>query len=175
MSLLGFVLSKILPAPKECIFCKARKGPDFNVVAEDDNYIMFSDIRPAAAQHYLIVPKKHIETIQTLKKEDVGIVREMLNMGEKYFDEQGVPKEERRFGFHIPPAVFINHLHFHCLALPLKGMFSGYMFSVAESKDPNYLKGWGVFVEVNQAINILEKEGTFTVSAVQDPLASPRL
>jgi hypothetical protein len=120
-------------------------------------------------------------------------VREMLNMGEKYFDEQGVPKEERRsvilslltkvvfgmmssrFGFHVPPMVFINHLHLHCLALPLNGRMGEFLFSVAEPKGPDYLKGWGWFAEVHQVINILEKGETVWLSAVNDPLPSPRL
>jgi histidine triad (HIT) family protein len=55
----------------DCIFCKliARDFP-VEPVYEDDDYIVLNDLHPKAKTHMLLIPKKHIETINDLEDSD---------------------------------------------------------------------------------------------------------
>ena len=64
---------------EQCKFCEIIKGKrkaDF--VYEDDDLVVFKDIRPAAPIHLLIVPRKHIRSINDLTEEDQGILEKMF-------------------------------------------------------------------------------------------------
>ena len=51
----------------DCIFCKIiKKELPAEVVYEDDMVLAFKDIRPLAPVHVLVIPKRHIESIQDL-------------------------------------------------------------------------------------------------------------
>ncbi|PVG04105.1 HIT-like protein [Serendipita vermifera] len=162
--LCGVILKKLRPEPDHCVFCDVADGPNFKVVSEDANYTMFVDRTPAAIQHYLVIPKKHIESVRTLSKADVPLVRDMWNMGERYFDLHEIQQKDRRFGFHIPPFNSVDHLHLHCFVLPFTSNKGRYKYSIFKSGNAHYTKGWGWFVEVQQAIDILEKGSRIGVS-----------
>jgi histidine triad (HIT) family protein len=50
----------------DCIFCKIIAGQiPCNKVYEDDDMLAFHDIRPIAPVHFLIIPKRHIESLLT--------------------------------------------------------------------------------------------------------------
>lgn len=62
----------------DCLFCKmiAREiEPD--VVFESDTLLAFRDINPQAPTHILIVPKKHIATLNDLQSKDAGTIGDM--------------------------------------------------------------------------------------------------
>ena len=55
----------------DCIFCKIAAGEiPSNKVYEDDRILCFHDLDPQAPVHVLIIPKKHIESIDVVKEED---------------------------------------------------------------------------------------------------------
>ena len=55
----------------DCIFCKiAEKEIPSNVVYEDDKILCFHDLEPQAPVHVLIIPKKHIASMDDVKAED---------------------------------------------------------------------------------------------------------
>ena len=57
---------------EDCLFCKIIKGEiPSNKVYEDEEIFAFTDINPQAPIHILVVPKKHIESVAKLEKEDV--------------------------------------------------------------------------------------------------------
>lgn len=59
-----------------CIFCKITSGQDANTVLEmeNDEFVIFKDIKPASQHHYLAVTKEHHNSLKTLNKshEDLG-------------------------------------------------------------------------------------------------------
>ena len=56
----------------DCIFCKiANKEINSEIIYENENVIAFKDLNPLANLHFLIVPKKHYETILEISDSDV--------------------------------------------------------------------------------------------------------
>lgn len=52
-----------------CIFCKIASGQiPSTKVYEDDEFVAFNDINPAAPFHVLVIPRQHIETLSTVPK-----------------------------------------------------------------------------------------------------------
>ena len=59
----------------ECLFCKIinREIPA-DIVYEDEHVLAFNDISPMAPTHQLIIPKKHIATLNDIEEDDLGLV-----------------------------------------------------------------------------------------------------
>lgn len=61
----------------DCIFCKIANGEiPSNLVYENDSVVAFNDINPAAPVHILVIPKKHVESLNEL--EDKNLMAELL-------------------------------------------------------------------------------------------------
>lgn len=102
-----------------CIFCKIINGEiPSEKVYEDDNVLAFKDINPVTPIHVLIIPKKHIENVLEIKKEDNELLSEMFEAIKKVANLVGVEKS----GFRIvsncgkDAGQEVMHLHFHLLA-----------------------------------------------------------
>ncbi len=62
-----------------CIFCKIISGEiPSEKIFESDKIYAFRDINPAAPEHILIVPKKHIENLESATVADSGYLSEMF-------------------------------------------------------------------------------------------------
>ena len=58
----------------DCIFCKLASGEiPTNVAYEDDKIFCFHDAEPQAPVHVLVIPKKHIASLDDLKPEDEAL------------------------------------------------------------------------------------------------------
>jgi len=102
----------------ECLFCKIAKGEvPSDIVYEDDKIIAFKDIHPKAPVHILILPKKHIPSVNQLEPEDKELVGESILVAQKIAKEQGVDKTGYRLIFNIgkDAGETIGHLHLHLL------------------------------------------------------------
>ena len=63
----------------DCLFCRIVAGEiPSQKVFEDDEILAFKDIRPLAPMHVLIVPKRHIESLDTTTEADAGLLGRML-------------------------------------------------------------------------------------------------
>jgi len=103
---------------EECIFCKiASKELPANVVYEDEEIIAFKDINPAAPVHILIIPKKHVEKLTDIKKEDEAIIGRIYTVINDIAKSQGI--DERGFRVIVncgeEGGQVVQHLHFHLL------------------------------------------------------------
>ena len=103
----------------DCLFCKIIKGEiPSQKVYEDEEILAFKDINPAAPVHILVIPKKHIDSIVKMEKEDEALVGKIYTVINKIAEEQGVKEE----GFRVIVNCGKNggqevmHLHFHLLA-----------------------------------------------------------
>ena len=63
----------------DCLFCKLVNGEiPTEIVFQSDTVFAFKDIEPQAPHHILIIPKKHISTLNDLRDEDSGLVSELI-------------------------------------------------------------------------------------------------
>jgi len=100
-----------------CIFCKIvlREIPSL-IVAETDQVLVFKDINPKASIHDLIIPKKHIQDIQALSKQDGALMGEIILMAQQLARELSGSQSFRLVSNNGPAVQLVSHLHFHFLA-----------------------------------------------------------
>ena len=68
----------------DCLFCKiVSEEIPCNKVYENDHVLAFDDIEPQAPVHVLIIPKKHITSINDLNQSDKNICSEMFFVAQK--------------------------------------------------------------------------------------------
>ena len=68
----------------DCIFCKiANKELPAKIVFADENFVAFDDINPKAPVHILIVPRRHIFSVDHLEREDKELIGEMILTAQK--------------------------------------------------------------------------------------------
>lgn len=63
----------------DCIFCKiVNKEIPSEIVYEDTDVLAFKDVHPIAPMHILIIPKRHIESIDKMKEGDINLIGRMV-------------------------------------------------------------------------------------------------
>ena len=79
--------------------------------------VVFKDIRPHAPVHLLIVPKKHIRSVNDLTEEDSPILSEMIMRAKEIAKEQAISGSGYRLLFNIERGggQVIFHLHMHLM------------------------------------------------------------
>jgi histidine triad (HIT) family protein len=76
---------------KDCIFCNIVNGEKpTEFLYQDDTLVVFSDIYPQAPVHLLVVPRKHIRSINDLKQEDGPIVSHVLMVAKDMAKKESV-------------------------------------------------------------------------------------
>ncbi len=99
----------------DCIFCKiANKEIPSNFIYEDENVIAFNDLNPQAPVHFLVVPKKHYESLNTIDSKEA--FADIFSAVPKICEKLGV-KEYRTVvntGESAGQSVF--HIHVHVMA-----------------------------------------------------------
>jgi histidine triad (HIT) family protein len=105
---------------EDCIFCKIVSGKiPSKKVYEDDDMLAFHDIHPQAPVHFMIVPKKHIDSLAETRPEDAPVLGRMLAVAGRLAREQGSPDGFRtvintgRIGRQD-----VYHLHIHIIGGP---------------------------------------------------------
>jgi len=87
------------------------------VVYQDEKILAFRDIEPKAPIHLLIVPKKHILSVDHLRKGDRGLIGELFLVAQKLARKYKVDKTGYRLIFNIgkDAGQTVDHLHLHLL------------------------------------------------------------
>lgn len=104
---------------KDCLFCNIVNGnTDTQFLLETDEAVVFKDINPHAPVHLLIVPKRHIRSINDLTDEDRAIVAELLMLGKEMARRQHVAEAGYKLLFNVEygGGQRVFHLHLHLLA-----------------------------------------------------------
>ena len=103
----------------ECLFCRivAREVPG-QIVFEDSELLVFKDINPQAPLHVLIIPKKHIATMNDLSPEDDALVGSMFRRAAALAKEHGYSERGYRtvFNCNRDAGQTVFHIHLHLLA-----------------------------------------------------------
>ena len=103
---------------EECIFCKIIKGEiPSEKVYEDDMVLSFKDIEPCAPVHVLIIPKKHIRSINDLTEEDSNIIAHIYLVAKKIAHELDLEEKGYRIVTNCGEEAgqTVPHIHFHLL------------------------------------------------------------
>ncbi len=100
-----------------CIFCKIiNKEIPSEIIYEDDKILIFNDINPEAPVHFLVIPKKHIESAEKIDSENSNIISHIFIKISEI-----TKKLELKNGFRIinncgaDGGQTVNHIHFHVL------------------------------------------------------------
>ena len=101
----------------DCVFCMiANHEIPSNIAYEDDKIICFHDLDPQAPVHVLVIPKKHIESLDDVKEEDKELMGHIMITIKKIAAELGLEKGYRVVSNNGEDAFqTVKHLHFHIL------------------------------------------------------------
>jgi histidine triad (HIT) family protein len=104
----------------DCIFCKIVEGKiPSRKVYEDDDMLAFHDINPVAPVHFMIIPKKHVDSLATVGPEHVEVLGKMMAKAGTLARENGSPEGFRtivntgKIGRQD-----VYHLHIHIIGGP---------------------------------------------------------
>jgi len=102
-----------------CLFCRISAGEiPSSKVYEDDEVFAFNDINPQAPLHVLVVPKRHIATVNDLAPGDDGLVGTLVRRAAAIATEKGYAERGYRtvFNCNAEAGQTVFHLHLHLLA-----------------------------------------------------------
>lgn len=100
----------------ECVFCKIVNGSNpTEIIYEDDNLIAFPDLHPQAPTHVLIIPKKHIRSLNEIY--DGQIIVDMIKAAKQIAKDKGIFDRGYRIVINTGAEghQIIQHLHMHLL------------------------------------------------------------
>ena len=103
----------------DCLFCKIIGGQiPGNIVFQDDQLVAFKDINPQAPLHALIVPRRHIASLNDLTPGDDALVGSMFRAAAALAKEQGYAERGYRtvFNTNREAGQTVFHIHLHLLA-----------------------------------------------------------
>jgi histidine triad (HIT) family protein len=101
-----------------CLFCKiVKREIPASIVYEDDRVIAFNDINPQAPTHVLVVPKRHIPSLNDMTPEDDGIVGEVVRRAAAIAAERGISAGGYRtvFNTNRDAGQTVFHIHLHLI------------------------------------------------------------
>ena len=102
----------------DCLFCKIVAGQiPATIVFQDDHVVAFKDITPRAPTHVLIVPRRHVASLNDLVADDDALVGEMVRAAAAIAREQGLAERGYRtvFNCNADAGQTVFHIHLHLL------------------------------------------------------------
>jgi histidine triad (HIT) family protein len=102
----------------DCIFCKiVKKEIPSEIIYEDENILSFKDINPVAPVHILIVPKKHIDSVNEIEEIDKELAGELILVAKKIAKQLNVDNGYKlAFNVGKEGGQLIPHLHMHLVS-----------------------------------------------------------
>lgn len=98
----------------DCIFCKIIKGDIPSTrIHEDDDVVVFNDIRPIAPVHFMIVPKLHVESLAECDANQQALLGKMLLLAPKLAKNQGLNGFRTMINTGRGGGQEVFHLHVH--------------------------------------------------------------
>jgi len=102
----------------DCLFCKIIQGDiPSRKVFENERILAFHDIQPAAPVHILIIPKKHIPTMNEVTDEDDALMAELFATARQIAKELNIAESGYRLvnNCNAEGGQVVYHLHLHLL------------------------------------------------------------
>jgi histidine triad (HIT) family protein len=102
----------------DCLFCRIIAGEiPGTIVYKDDRLVALQDINPQAPMHVLVLPRRHIASLNELTDQDDGLVGEMIRRGAALAAEHGHAGRGYRvvFNTNADAGQTVFHIHLHVL------------------------------------------------------------
>ena len=100
----------------DCIFCKIAAGEiPTEILYQDEDLIVFPDIKPVTPVHLLVVPRKHIPSLAQMAADETPIVGKMTRVANQLAREQGIAESGYRLTINsgADSGQIVPHLHMH--------------------------------------------------------------
>ena len=101
-----------------CLFCRiVRREIPASLVYEDDQIVAFNDINPQAPTHVLIIPKRHVETLNALEAGDDPLIGAMARVAASIAQDRGIADSGYRTvcNTNRDAGQTVFHIHLHLL------------------------------------------------------------
>lgn len=102
----------------DCLFCKILEGEiPAEVIYESETALAFRDINPKAPLHVLVIPRKHIATINDIEKDDEAIIGSLYTAAREIAAKEGMADEGYRAVMNCNESAgqSVFHIHLHLL------------------------------------------------------------
>lgn len=102
----------------DCLFCKIADGEiESNILYQDELVLAFEDINPQAPTHTLIIPKRHIPTVNDLTQDDNNLVGHMLQVAKNLAKDADIAEDGYRLllNCNANGGQEVYHIHLHLL------------------------------------------------------------
>jgi len=101
-----------------CLFCRIiSREIQATIVYEDEQLVAFNDINPQAPTHVLLVPRRHIESLNDLTRDDDQLVGELVRRAAAIAKQRGISASGFRtvFNTNVDAGQSVFHIHLHLL------------------------------------------------------------
>lgn len=100
----------------DCLFCKIiNQSIPADIVWEDDKVLAFRDVNPQAPTHILVIPRKHIATINDIEPSDHTLIGQLFGTARQLAAQEGLSDDGYRLIMNCNEqggqTVFHIHLH----------------------------------------------------------------
>lgn len=102
----------------DCLFCKMAEGSlETEVVYEDEFILAFRDINPQAPTHVLVIPRRHISTLNEINQDDAELLGRMMVAARVVAEQEGVAERGYRtvINCNAEAGQSVYHVHLHVL------------------------------------------------------------
>lgn len=102
----------------DCIFCQIVAGEiPSDIVYQDEEVFAFRDIKPQAPVHILVIPKKHIPSLDQLTEDELPLIAHMVAVANQLAKKEGVAQKGYRLAISCGEegGQVVSHLHMHLL------------------------------------------------------------
>ncbi len=102
----------------DCLFCKIVEGKiPARRVYEDEDVIAFDDIQPQAPVHVLVIPRKHVATLNDLDPGDDALAGKLLRVAAQLAKERGIADRGWRATVNVNRDAhqLVFHVHLHLM------------------------------------------------------------
>lgn len=102
----------------DCLFCKIAAGEiAAELVFKNDSVVAFRDINPQAPTHFLVIPRKHIATINEIAEDDRNLIGELYLVAAELARKEGFADEGYRVTMNCNEGAgqTVFHIHLHLL------------------------------------------------------------
>ena len=105
--------------PDDCLFCRIADGAiPAKIVYQDDDLLAFEDIDPKAPFHVLIIPRRHISTLNDVQQGDEALVGSLITRAARIAKDHGHAQHGYRTVINCNRGAgqTVFHIHLHLLA-----------------------------------------------------------